>query len=156
MNRQYLEPIEKFLSEIGIPLIEAKLGNDSFLPGLKIDKGSLLYDPEHLKYPGDILHEAGHIALMTAEEKGEIIGNVMEFKSPGQDNEMGVMCWSYAALTHLGIPPEVVFHPDGYKGDSQMLIMEYTNGQYRGLPLLVWMELSEYESFPKMKKWIRD
>jgi hypothetical protein len=155
MNTQYLEQIKAFLSEIEIPFLEANLEDDCFLPGLKIDKGTLLYDPEKLKYPGDILHEAGHIALMTSEEKETIVGNVKEHRSPGQDDEMGVMCWAYAALVHLKIPIEIVFHPDGYNGYSQTLIMEYTNGQYRGLPLLVWMELCDYETFPKMKKWIR-
>ncbi|EAZ80518.1 hypothetical protein [Algoriphagus machipongonensis] len=151
----YQDQILSFLKEIGIPTVSSTLDDSTFLPGLKIDKGTLFYDPEKLKYPGDLLHEAGHIALMTKEEKETIAGNVKEFRPPGQDNEMGVMCWTYAALVHLGLPPEVVFHPDGYKGDSEMLIMEYTNGQYRGLPLLVWMELCDYETFPKMKKWIR-
>jgi len=155
MSPHYLAQIKAFLMEIGIPLKEEKLEENLFLPGLKIDKGTILYDPEKLKYPGDILHEAGHIALMTSEEKETIVGDVKSHRSPGQDDEMGVMCWSYAALVHLNIPIEIVFHPDGYKGDSQMLIMEYTNGHYRGLPLLVWMELCDYETFPKMKKWLR-
>ncbi|MBN7817094.1 hypothetical protein [Algoriphagus pacificus] len=155
MTSNYQAQILTFLDEIGIHTISSSLEEETFLPGLKIDSGKLYYDPEKLKYPGDLLHEAGHIALMTAEEKETIIGNVKNYRSPSQDDEMGVMCWTYAALIHLGLPPEVVFHPDGYKGDSQMLIHEYTNGQYRGLPLLVWMDLTDYESFPKMKKWIR-
>lgn len=155
MHSQYFEPIKSFLNEIGIPFIETKFEDDLFLPGLKIDKGTLFYDPEKLKYPGDILHEAGQIALMTSEEKETIVGDVKEYRTPGQDNEMGVMCWSYAALVHLNIPIEIVFHPDGYNGYSEMLIMEYTNKQYRGLPLLVWMEFCDYETFPNMKKWVR-
>ncbi|MBN3584192.1 hypothetical protein JYB64_17470 [Algoriphagus aestuarii] len=155
MTASYQTQILNFLNEIGIPTVGTTLEEDTFLPGLKIDSGQLYYDPEKLKYPGDLLHEAGHIALMTAEEKETIIGNVKNYRSPNQDDEMGVMCWTYAALIHLDLPPEVVFHPEGYKGESQMLIQEFTNGHYRGLPLLVWMDLTEYESFPKMKKWIR-
>lgn len=151
----YQDQILSFLKKIGIPTLSSTLDDNTFLPGIKIDKGTLIYDSEKLKYPGDLLHEAGHIALMTEEEKETIVGNVKEYRSPNQDDEMGVMCWSYAALVHLGLAPEVVFHPDGYKGDSEILIMEYSNGQFRGLPLLVWMELCDYETFPKMKKWIR-
>lgn len=155
MNTPYFETIKKFLDDIGIPFKQKKLEDNCFLPGLKIDKGILFYDPEKLKYPGDILHEAGHIALMTEEEKKKIVGSVSEFREPGMEDEIGVLCWTFAALSHLKIPAEIVFHPEGYKGDSDMLIAGFQNGQYIGLPLLVWMELCDYESFPKMKKWIR-
>ncbi|PZX56586.1 class I SAM-dependent methyltransferase [Algoriphagus chordae] len=143
-----------FLQEIGIPTKSQKL-EKTFLPGIKIDKGILLYDPENLLYPGDLLHEAGHIALMTEEERKIIIGNVKEYRSPGQDDEMAVMLWSYAALKYLNLSPEVVFHPDGYKGDANMLIASYESADYKGLPLLVWMELCESSEFPKMRKWLR-
>ena len=144
-----------FLKEIGIPTKSQRLGN-TFLPGVKIEKGALLYDLEKLLYPGDLLHEAGHIALMTLEERKTIIGNVKEYRAPGQDDELGVMLWSYAALKHLNFHPKVVFHPDGYKGDAQMLIDSYESGDFKGLPLLVWMDLCETSEFPKMKKWIRE
>lgn len=156
MNTPYFESIKSFLEEIGIPLKQKKLEDDCFLPGLKIDKGTLYYDPGKLKYTGDILHEAGHIALMTKEEKTIIVGSVSEFRDPGKEDEIGVLCWTFAALTHLGIPPEIVFHADGYKGDSETLIMGFQNGQYIGLPLLVWMGLCDYEGFPNMKKWVRE
>lgn len=144
-----------FLKEIGIPTKLQSL-DDTFLPGIKIEKGVLLYDPEKLLFPGDLLHEAGHIALMTAEERETIVGNVKEYRSPGQDDELGVMLWSYAALKHLNFKPEVVFHPDGYKGDAPMLISSYESGDFKGVPLLVWMDLCETAEFPKMKKWIRE
>lgn len=144
-----------FLEEIGIATKSQKLEN-TFLPGIKIEKGVLLYDPETLLYPGDLLHEAGHIALMTEEERQTIVGNVKEYRAPGQDDEIGVMLWSYAALKHLNLNPEVVFHPDGYKGDAQMLIDSYESGDFKGLPLLVWMDLCDSTEFPKMKKWIRE
>jgi tRNA (cmo5U34)-methyltransferase len=144
-----------FLKEIGIATKKQTLEN-TFLPGIEINKGVLLYDTEKLQYPGDLLHEAGHIALMTEEERKIIVGNVKEYRSPGQDDELGVMLWSYAALKHLNIKTEVVFHPNGYKGDAQMLIDTYESANYKGLPLLVWMDLCEQSEFPKMKKWIRE
>ena len=78
--------------------------------------------------------------------------------------EIAAMLWSYAALTHLKLNPEIVFHPNGYKGSSSMFIENFTRGNYIGLPLLSWMGLcnvnvqdSDNEPiFPKMKKWLRD
>lgn len=145
-----------FLSQIGIPVQETQFTEPTFLPGIFIDKGTLYYDPEKLLYPGDLLHEAGHIALMTPEERPVIVGNVKEYRLPSQDDEMGVMAWTFAATRFLGIPPQVVFHPDGYHGQSESLIYGYESGMNLGLPLLVWMGMTSYETFPKMDKWVRD
>ncbi|MEB2783771.1 class I SAM-dependent methyltransferase [Algoriphagus persicinus] len=153
-DAENMKIILDFLQEIGLPT-KLQLLENTLLPGVKIDQGVLLYDPEKLLYPGDLLHEAGHIALMTEEERKTIVGNVKEYRAPAQDDELAVMLWAYAALKHLNLKPEVVFHPDGYKGDSEMLITSYENDEYKGLPLLVWMHLCESSEFPQMKKWIR-
>jgi hypothetical protein len=80
-----------------------------------------------------------------------------------QGQEIGAQCWSYAAALHLGLPPEVVFHPDGYKGSAQWLIAQYAQGQV-GVPLLQWMGLTLDAAnaaaqgsapYPAMLKWLR-
>jgi hypothetical protein len=50
--------------------------------------------------------------------------------------------WSYAVLKHIGIPEEVVFHPNGYKNDSQWLIDNFSNGVYISLPFLEWIGIA--------------
>ena len=32
------------------------------------------------------------------------------------------IAWSYAAALEIGIPPEIVFHPDGYRGASESML----------------------------------
>lgn len=152
----YTDQILNFLSQINIQTEETSITESTFVPGILIDKGVLKYDPEKLKYPGDLLHEAGHIAIMSPEERPTIVGDVGKYRTPAQDDEMGVIGWTYAALKHLEIPIEVVFHENGYKGESYMIINNLEGGMYIGLPLLVWMDLCDFETFPKMKKWVRE
>lgn len=59
-----LEPIRQFVTELGIGCRPGPVPEDSFLPGVALDRGELLYDPARLGSPGDLLHEAGHIALV--------------------------------------------------------------------------------------------
>ena len=73
-----MQAIKDFLQEIGIPYIEETIAEETFLPGILIRRGTLVVDNEKLLYPGDILHEAGHIAAMTPEERWTISGNVGE------------------------------------------------------------------------------
>lgn len=150
-----INTITRFLNEIGIPTRNKSIKEDTFLPGIKIEKGELSIDFQQLKYPGDLLHEAGHIAVMTPKERVIISGNIEEHKTAGESDEMAAILWSYAALKYLNLAPEIVFHPEGYKNDSQWLIENFEQGQFIGLPLLEWMGLTDSDGFPEMKHWLR-
>jgi hypothetical protein len=154
-----------FLNEIQINVIEKELEDATFLPGLAIASNCIQIDFDKLLYPGDILHEAGHFAVTTSEERVLIGTDSMPNEWPTQGDEIVSMLWSYAALRHLELPIEFVFHPNGYKNESPWLIENYTNEIYIGLPLLEWMGLTlskerasqEGEKpFPTMIKWLRD
>lgn len=150
-----IEQIVSFLNSIGIRVIEQQLPNDTFLPGLSIEKGTILMDTQKLKYPGDLLHEAGHIAV--TEEKTRPLTGTKELEDswPTDGEEIVAILWSYAAAFHLKIDLEIVFHPNGYKGSSEWLMDSFNNKNYIGLPLLEWMGLCNKGEFPKMKRWLR-
>lgn len=149
------EKIIGFLNEIGIPVIETELSDNCFLPGLVIEKNAILMDPYRLKHPGDLLHEAGHLAV-TSEVFRPLIGTKkMDPSWPIDGDELAAILWSYAALKHLDLEPEVVFHPAGYKNESDWLISQFENKNYIGLPLLEWMGLCSATEFPNMIKWLR-
>ncbi|MFD2940394.1 hypothetical protein [Flavobacterium notoginsengisoli] len=153
-----------FLKEIGIDVIEREL-EDTFLPGLDLGANCIYVDYTKLLYPGDLLHEAGHLAVTVPEER-KLVGTSKISKDwPTQGDEIAAILWSYAALHHLQLPVEFVFHSNGYKGSSEWFITNFTSGNYIGLPLLEWMGLclgndrAEKEHrmpFPAMQKWIRD
>ncbi len=160
------ETICNFLQEIGIKVHKGPVNEETFLPGILIKHGELVIDESKLKYPGDILHEAGHIAVMTPEERKLSYGNVGQpadaQKALGE--EIMAICWSYAALSKLGLPIQCVFHEDGYKGASDWLIEEYERGNYIGVATLQWTgmcydaknaEAKNTQPFPHMVKWIR-
>ncbi len=136
-------------------VVEKKLPNDTFLPGLSLKGNTILMDLDKLKYPGDLLHEAGHIA--TTEEKNRQFIGTEKLGShwPTDGDEIATILWSYAASYHLNLDLEIVFHPNGYKNESEWLIEQFNSKNYIGLPLLEWMSLCNKEEFPIMKKWLR-
>lgn len=147
-----------FLDEIGIAWERASLGEDTLLPGLSVEQGRLRVDPERLEFPGDILHEAGHIAVTPAAARASLgpegLGDA--------GLEMAAMAWSYAACVHLGLPPELVFHSGGYKGAGASILETLRSGANLGQPLLAWMDLTEWgpgadpeRAFPVMARWLR-
>ena len=92
-----------FVRSIGIEMRAATLTGPTFLPGLEIRDGAILVDEARLTYPGDILHEAGHIAVADPAERHA------PTLSPSPGDELATIAWSYAALRHLDIDPAVVF-----------------------------------------------
>jgi hypothetical protein len=146
-----VETIAGFFAEIGLPFRFAELPDPTFLPGVSIQRGVLTIDREKLLYPGDLLHEAGHLAVLPAADRAGMDGDV----GPDGGMEMAAIAWSYAAALHLGIPVEVVFHDDGYLGGAANLRENFALRRYIGVPLLEWMELTAGGRFPAMDRWLR-
>jgi hypothetical protein len=97
-----LARIAKHLTEIGIPVRPASLGDDDQLPGVRIEHGSLLVDESKLLYPGDVVHEAAHIAVMPPSVRAQVVGALPH--EPGE--EMAALAWSYA-LAVVDIQPKM-------------------------------------------------
>ena len=139
-NHHLPDLIAEFLSSIGIEVEARELDGETFMPGIRVAGGVLCYDPSLLKFPGDLLHEAGHLALLPPDERRVAGGDFT-----GAGYEMGAIAWSYAACTHLGLPLEVLFHTDGYKGDAGWLADTFSAGGYIGLPILQWKNMAVAE-----------
>lgn len=160
-NDALLDRIIHFLEGIGFQFREVELNQQTFVPGIAIDRGTLLIDKSKLLYPGDLLHEAGHLAVIPAERRMCVQGDVGKKAA----EEMMAIAWSYAASVHLGLAPNVVFHDGGYKGGAASLIENFTNGRYIGVPVLQWIGLTVderrakdlgIEPYPCMIKWVLD
>ncbi len=156
-----IEKIFSFLREIGIEVNFETLDEPTFLPGIEIHYGTLAVDDAKLKYPGDLLHEAGHLAVVSPARRKKL------HKDAGQKagEEMTAIAWSYAAAMHIGIEPSVLFHADGYRGDGEWLIENFSNGNYFAVCTLQWLGMTiepkddlpaEIQTYPKMLKWTLD
>ena len=150
---QYASEIVGFFKRIGLEVDQCELLEETFLPGIAVKKGRLRVDPAKLKYPGDLLHEAGHLAVIPPEERQQA-GD--DFAGNG-GNEMAAIAWSYAACMHLDLPLEMLFHETGYKGDARWLSETYSAGSYIGLPMLVWRGMANetgVDAYPEMRHWL--
>ncbi|HUB52219.1 MAG TPA: hypothetical protein VL986_08735 [Terracidiphilus sp.] len=152
--------IVDWLQQIGLTVRIAPLDADTFLPGVTLEPGGLIVDPERLLHPGDLLHEAGHLATMLPVRRASADANA------GSDmgDEIAAQTWSYAAAVHLSLDPEVVFHSAGYHRSAARLIEVYRDG-LAGVPLLQWMGLTFDRTqakanlvppYPHMIRWLRE
>jgi hypothetical protein len=160
-NQELTEKIVAFLRDIGLEVRAGSVASGTVLPGISVAQGVLVYDATRLQFPGDLLHEAGHLAVKPAAERKLAGANL------GGDpaEETMAISWSYAAILHLQLPPQVVFHPAGYRGGSQSLLENFAAGRHLAVPMLQWLGLTQDEMnaretgampYPKMRKWLRE
>lgn len=144
-----LAPIITFLREIGIGVEVGDGGRGGFLSGVNIHAGVIHVHPETLAGSGDLLHEAGHIAIVPqrfraqlgsdlqidtdaaiAAEAGSTQPDDPVMAMPILQGEFMAQAWSYAAALHLGLPPACIFFPGSYKHT------DYTGAH----PMQLWLE----------------
>ena len=152
----YFLTVVTFLESIGIKVEEGTVPEEAILPGIWVQDGGLLVERAKLAAEGDLLHEAGHIATAAPSERAGLNGNMVS----DQAGEMVAIAWSFAAAEHIGLPIELLFHADGYKGDSAGMIRNFSGGSYVGAPMLSWYRMTgapgEEVCYPKMESWVRE
>jgi hypothetical protein len=154
-----------FIQSIGITVHFRELDKPCFLPGLSIENGAIVTDMDKLKYPGDILHEAGHIAVIPASDRSTLNADAIKERPMREAEEMMAIAWSYAACRHLGIDARFVFHDEGYKNGGSHIADNFDEGRYFGVPMLQWTGMAlerkkdeepDLPVYPAMMKWMRE
>jgi hypothetical protein len=175
--------IVEFLNRVGIPTTLGPFGREGFLPGVSVWDGGLRVDPSHLVAAGDLLHEAGHMAVVPAALRRRL-GNDLQrsldaaaaeigFEGPvlefiGRLGEPMAIAWSYAALRKAGLPVECVFFPGSYNlnGDPAHLLHVLETGNSFGIDGLARLGMTGNAGvhrllfdnglppFPHMTRWL--
>ncbi len=173
-----LPPILAFLEEIGLACSPGEVAADTFLPGVVIRDGALCYDSARLSSPGDLLHEAGHLAAVPACWRGQIQGDVDASLVALADvypdaagivhTDLFPIAWSFAAARHIGIDPACIFDAGGYGaqsgGDPAILASQLEAGLFPGIAMLANAGLCaapppfgdglDPAPYPQMKRWL--
>lgn len=151
--------IVPFLQAVGITVIVEAVADETLLPGATVRHGALVFDPARLPWPGDLLHEAGHIAVTPPEDREALAEVSQDFSE-----EMAAMAWSYAAAIEIGIDPAIVFHEGGYQGGGANFLTSYNGDGGIGVPMLQFYGMTAEprqaaplgrEPFPAMTRWLR-
>jgi hypothetical protein len=147
-----------FLGSVGIDVVAGDIG-DSILGSMTVRHGTIIVDPAIPAWPGDLLHDAGHVAMTEPAMRQQL-----DKVSDDPAEEMGAMAWSVAAASAIGIPLETIFHEAGYKGARQNYIDSFRNDPSIGVPFLAWLGMTaeprraaewRIPAFPVMQRWLR-
>jgi hypothetical protein len=152
------EKLATFVRGVGIGCEAASLDEPTLFPGLDIRNGAVLVDETRMIHPGNILHEAGHLAV-----HDPALRNAPKIFPTGGE-ELATLAWSYAATRHLGLDAELVFYPGSFQGWAEALVENFAESRYLGVPLLQRYGMAVeprfaaergVDPFPHMLRWVR-
>ena len=153
-----VETLAAFVRSVGIGVEATTLDRPTRFPGLDIANGAVLIDESRLQHPGNILHEAGHLAVHDPAKRND------PQIEPTDGEELSTLAWSYAAALHLDLDPALVFYPGSFQGWAGSLIENFAEGRYMGVPLMQRFGMTVeprhaaargVEPFPHMLRWVR-
>ena len=160
-----VDRVVAFLRGIGLVVEQGVLDEPCFLPGVRIRRGGIVFDRARLLAAGDLLHEAGHVALTPSTHRHALDGDVRPEQHHPHGGEVEAIAWSYAASLAIGLPLEELFHAQGYKGQAQALSFSYALGVYPGAAGLAELGLAAsgesarrlgLDPYPHMLRWLRE
>jgi hypothetical protein len=163
-----------FLGDVGISVRLQPVRGGTFIDGVDIDQGGLIVDAAKVK-SGDILHEAGHLAVVPQRFRQFATGDIDVALRPHYDTwfaggvdpdcpitrailqagEAEAMAWSFAAARAAGIAPDVVFHEGAYGGDEGELIAMLSANCHFGINGLQHAGMTTRRLFPAMSRWLQ-
>lgn len=149
-----------FLREIGIPVAvdksEEEISDKSFLPDIRVSNGGLIVNSDKV-FPGDLLHEAGHLAVipqhfrhLADKRLRDVFETMRDFLFEYEQNlgigeedlltrgiahseESEATAWQYAAAQAIGLPDKWLFPKDSYNGLAHETLAELKASVYFGI-----------------------
>jgi hypothetical protein len=175
-----LDASVKFLRSIGLELIESDNAS-GFLDTIKIDAGKIYYQPGKTS-PANILHEAGHLAVLPlryraragecvddvicemCDEMGEMLAadpdlspDAPEMRAIMQAGETEATAWAFAAGRAIGLPDHVIIEDQDYDGEGEGIRFGLALNAYVGINGMVRGGMCEsVKAYPARTKWLQD
>ena len=154
---RFINRARSFFKRIGLPFREVPSYHpdppNSFFTGCWLDKGCLYYCPARVSV-GELLHEAGHLALTPKDQWQLIQPGALELYPPlGDLREIGdaaVEAWDYAAALSADIPELAVF-VKGFDGNGLKVWESFDAKMHPGFTLLRFLGMSS--SWGNMDRW---
>ena len=161
------------LRSIGLDLVEEPDSN-GFLPAVDIRHGVLVYDPKRA-LPSDLLHEAGHLAVLPANYRVQAQSDISpliermcretieiyavdspELRAVLQSGESEATAWSYAAGVAAGLSGHWIIEPYHFDGTGRDILKALAIRCHLGVHGLVHGGMcASIRSYPELTRWLQ-
>ena len=166
--------VTAFLCAIGIQCQHGKVGR-SFINNVRIHAGALVINSKSTV--GDILHEAGHVAIVPESLRHHAQGDLSgleraiskamdkvtyeqwERDDPAakallQIGDPEATAWAWAAGKHLDLPEHLIIQDDHYDGEGATIRFMLSHKQYAGINGMVTSRmLARIGAYPDLQRW---
>lgn len=173
----YRKKVVSFLNAIGIVTKRGRVPKDSVLKHVAIVNGGIVFDVK--VRARDLLHEAGHLALIPGKYRPLCSGNMDKsvqkiwdkataegemafedyiYRSLLQSSDTEATAWAWAAGKYLGLPEKQIISDSKYEYDSEGKEIRFMLGigRYLGIHgLRAAGMIDSVKDYPKLKRWLQ-
>lgn len=179
MKHEIIIHLVNQLDKIGIQCIIGE-ANNCFVKGVQIKNGRLIVDPYRCSI-SNLLHEAGHLAVLPKEYRKQANGDLSavlkkmygEVDCSKEENRRYMQCeddeataWAFAFGVRWGVPFVLIIDDDQYDGTGRDVLESLSLGNglgVSGLARMGWCasnlihsKASGLPMYPNLVKWIND
>ena len=173
------DKVMQFLNEIGL-LARYEVGATGFSEGCRIDRGTLVVDPECRI--STMLHEAGHLAITPGCFRSLMDGNLYAgqremlrlidetgmhsdaplYRAVIQCSDPEATAWAWSAGVELGLPGGEIIRDDEYDGEGADIRLGLKMCAYIGIHGLAHAgfcairKRGNHEAWPQLKFWTQE
>lgn len=165
-----------FLEGIGIPCHPSEEAR-GFLEHIRIDHGTLFYNPTHAK-AANLLHEAGHIAVLPSKLRADVgtdlddtfdrleglMDEAFDPENPDspevrallQCGETEATAWAWAAGKAIGLPDALIIEDEDYDNCGADIRLALACNAYLGINGLVAGNMAtSVRAYPTLTRWLQ-
>lgn len=159
ISHQFVNKARDFFKRIGLPFeIVPSYQSDppgSFFKGCWLNQGKLFYCPARVQV-GELLHEAGHLALLPKDQWPLLMPGKLDEVYPPLGGfrfigDAAVEAWDYAAALAADIPVLAVFDR-GFNGAGWQVWESFHAHQHPGFALLRFLGMSS--AWGQCDRWL--
>jgi hypothetical protein len=144
-----IEKVTIALNDIGIECLPLN-GAKGFVDGVQIKNGKIFYCPIKAT-PSNILHEAGHLAIIPNKYRGKAQDNLsavmsvmakeIDFSNPDigdarafmQCGDTEATAWAYAFGKRIGLSEKLIIDDKDYDGSGATIRIQLKSSHYMGI-----------------------
>lgn len=174
-----LRRVVRWLSDKGLEITSGTRHVHPFNPGIWVESGALVYDPD-VAHPGDLLHEAGHLAVLPSclrlhangdfddvtPRIGEYMAahpNALAFpedpvaRAMIEGGDSSAIAWAYAAALAAGVDPWLTCERGFPEEDDGRAALEALQaGTFVGIANLAASGMvASRREFPAVRRWLQ-
>lgn len=169
IQRKLMEGVIEKLNDIGLTVKSGYVPNKSFINGVYINSGNIIYDTSATI--SDVLHECGHVAIVPRKYHSLCMGDMersakrifnklvpdsVDYRKMLHTSDQEATAWAYAFGKSINLDTSLIINAKDYDGEGEEIGIMLDCRSYGGINGLICAGMiNNVRQYPKLNYWVQ-